>query len=67
LPKRIQSNIVVLTLKGLDRPQYRRDWQANEWIYECFTCLHHRAYAPSKNKLLKQVKLHDKECLGGWA
>lgn len=52
---------------NLMRPQFYRDWFAREWIYECFTCTRFIAFAPTKKLILKQVDIHDKECLGGWA
>jgi hypothetical protein len=54
-------------VKDLTKPQFYRDWNANEWVYECFTCMRYSAYAPTKRHILKQVELHDKECLNGWA
>lgn len=55
------------TEMNLKRPQWWRDWKANEWIYECFTCMHYKTYAPTKKKLMYSVKLHAKDCLNGWA
>lgn len=48
-------------------PQFYLDWEANEWVYNCYTCMRYTAYAPTKNDILHQVNLHDKECLNGWA
>lgn len=55
------------TTLTLDRPQWWHDWHADEWVYECFTCMHYKAYAPTKKEIMFQVKTHDKECLNGWA
>lgn len=52
---------------NLKRPQWWHDWNANEWIYECFTCMHYKAYAPTKKDIRYLVKLHDEKCLNGWA
>ena len=48
-------------------PQFYLDWEANEWVYNCYTCMRYTTYAPTKNDILYQVDLHDKECLNGWA
>lgn len=67
LSKNMKKNTIARSPKDLDRPQWWRDWEANEWIYECFTCLHYKAYAPTRKKIKAQAKLHAKDCLGGWA
>lgn len=55
-----------MVITDLMSPQFYRDWDANEWVYNCYTCMRYSAYAPTKYHILKQVELHYKDCLGGW-